>query len=178
MSADLKFSFQDNGESFLIHGHAYAALIVKIKTTWVFVVFLCWWFIVKIRTFGFTTKRCSMDNKITSVFHLKSTDLKYKWSCLYTSTNNKMSILNFTKIFFLPLFASVEMFDTTDTKFDFIEPKNFNLNSHYIPQYFTSACEPKPTKRVTTKSEQGLFVWCGISKQLCTLDKKPVITKQ
>lgn len=100
MSADLKFSFQDNGESFLIHGHAYAALIVKIKTTWVFVVFLCWWFIVKIRTFGFTTKQCSMDNKITSVFHLKSTDLKYKWSCLYTSTNNKMSILNFTKIFF------------------------------------------------------------------------------
>lgn len=101
MSADLKFSFQDNGESFLIHGHAYAALIVKIKTTWVFVVFLCWWFIVKIRTFGFTTKRCSMDNKITSVFHLKSTDLKYKWSCLYTSTNNKMSILKFYKnIFF------------------------------------------------------------------------------
>lgn len=100
MSTDLKFSFQDNGESFLIHGHAYAALIVKIKTTWVFVVFLCWWFIVKIRTFGFTTKQCSMDNKITSVFHLKSTDLKYKWSCLYTSTNNKMSILNFTKIFF------------------------------------------------------------------------------
>lgn len=100
MSADLKFSFQDNGESFLIHGHAYATLIVKIKTTWVFVVFLCWWFIVKIRTFGFTTKQCSMDNKITSVFHLKSTDLKYKWSCLYTSTSNKMSILNFTKIFF------------------------------------------------------------------------------
>lgn len=101
MSADLKFSFQDNGESFLIHGHAYAALIVKIKTTWVFVVFLCWWFIVKIRTFGFTTKQCSMDNKITSVFHLKSTDLKYKWSCLYTSTNNKMSILKFYKnIFF------------------------------------------------------------------------------
>lgn len=89
-----------------------------------------------------------------------------------------MSILNFTKIFFLPLFASVEMFNTTDTNFDFIEPKNFNLNSHYIPQYFTSACEPKPTKRVTTKSEQGLFVWCGISKQFCTLDKKPVITKQ
>lgn len=178
MSADLKFSFQDNGESFLIHGHAYAALIVKIKTTWVFVVFLCWWFIVKIRTFGFTTKQCSMDNKITSVFHLKSTDLKYKWSCLYTSTNNKMSILNFTKIFFCRCLRLLKCSIQRTQNLILSNQKNFNLNSHYIPQYFTSACEPKPTKRVTTKSEQGLFVWCGISKQLCTLDKKPVITKQ
>lgn len=89
-----------------------------------------------------------------------------------------MSILNFTTIFVLPLFESVEMLQPTDTKFDFIEPKNLNLNSHYIPQNFTSAWEPKQTQRVTAKSDQGLFVWCGIGKQLCTLDKKPVITKQ
>lgn len=34
---------------------------------------------VKIHAFGFITKQFSMDNRI-NVFHLKSTDQKYKWS--------------------------------------------------------------------------------------------------
>lgn len=52
---------------------------------------------------------------------IKSTnDLNF----VHTSTNNKMSILNFTKIFVLPLFESDEMFKPTDRLFDFIEPKN------------------------------------------------------
>lgn len=57
------------------------ASIVKMKATRVFVVF----FVlvnhtVKIHAFGFITKQFSMDNRIISVFNLKSTDLKYKWS--------------------------------------------------------------------------------------------------
>lgn len=87
-----------------------------------------------------------------------------------------MPILNFTKIFVLPLFESDEMFKPTDKLFDFIEPKNLTwvlIIFHKILQVHWNQNQPS-----VLQQNQGLFVWRGIGKQLCTLEKKPVITKQ
>lgn len=87
-----------------------------------------------------------------------------------------MSILNFTKIFVLPLFGFDEMFKPTDRLFDFIEPKNLTrvlIIFHKILQVHWNQNQPS-----VLQQNQGLFVWRGIGKQHCTLEKKPVITKQ
>lgn len=50
------------------------------------------------------------------------------------------------------------------------------MSSHYIPQILQVHWNQNQPS--VLQQNQGLFVWRGIGKQHCTLEKKPVITKQ